>query len=60
LFVPPLLEVAIGAVETAGPLFFVEKDLVSLVQEEAAQQHYAEELGHLVEEFGVAVATRGH
>jgi len=60
LFVPPLFEVTVGAVETAGPLFFVEKDLISLVQEEAAQQHYTDELSHLIEEFGVAVATRGH
>lgn len=60
MFVPPLFKVAVGAIKTTRPLLFVEEDLVGLVHEVAAQQHYAEELGHLSQEFGVAVATRGH
>ena len=60
MFVPPLFKVSVGAIKTTRPLLFVKEDLVGLVHEVAAQKHYAEELGHLSQEFRVAVATRGH
>ena len=47
MFVPVFLEVPVGTVKGASPLFLVEVDLVGLVDKVGGEQKHADELGEL-------------
>ena len=47
MFVPILFEVAVGGVKATGPLFFVEEDLVGLVEKVGREEHNTDELEDL-------------